>query len=118
MIILTNFAQAKKYPGQKYSIALFSPRSIAGSGYREFPLFFPTKDILMSIRAGEITREEYTVKFKALLLEREAKIMKLVPFLSGDPVMCCYCDIVVKGFCHRMLVSDFLVERGVEVHLC
>lgn len=71
-------------------------------------LFRPTWDIVMGIKNGDITEEEYTRYYKALL--RQSYLLnhdEWKTFLSQEVVAVqCYC---AKGkFCHRRILAEVL----------
>jgi hypothetical protein len=103
----TNFSNAKKYVGDRYSIALYNPPTLNGFG--ELPLFYPTQAMLHTKKAGEMTEEEYTRQYLELLAQRRPKIANVLPVIASGSVLCCWC--APGEFCHRRILAAWLEDN-------
>ena len=77
-------------------------------------LFATSWKIVTAYKKGEITEQEYTVAYYAMMkASYEAHPTEWSTFLAKDKiVLCCYCPAV--AFCHRLLLAKILVKLGAE----
>ena len=75
-------------------------------------IFAPTWDMVMGVKNGTISHDEYIKQYLPILAavphrypDQLAKIMT-----SSKVLLLCYCK--QYAFCHRDLVSTWLVEKG------
>lgn len=95
-----------RYPGtDRIDITVKS-----GSGIGK--IFAPTWDMVMGVKNGTLSNEEYTATYYQLLTDRwnthSKEILEFVEMVKTFPVtIVCYCQ---KGsFCHRYLLKEWLV---------
>lgn len=71
-------------------------------------LFAPTWDIVMGIKEGKITEEEYTQRYYQLMREsyKQHKAEWLALFQHKVVILACYC--ADGAFCHRHLLANIL----------
>lgn len=75
--------------------------------------FAPTWDIVMGVKQGKITQQQYTERYlnlmrrsyKANPVEWSMLVESTIPFLIG-----CYCN--PDDFCHRFILADILQKLG------
>jgi uncharacterized protein YeaO (DUF488 family) len=77
-------------------------------------IFAPTWDIVMGLKNGKITQEQYEEEYHRLMVksynENREEWNKL---LSRDRVvLVCFCRS--GDFCHRYLLAKYLVKLGAE----
>lgn len=97
-----------RYPGKdRLDITIKS-----GSGIGK--IFAPTWEMVMGVKNGTMSNEEYTAKYYWLLADRwnthSKEILEFVETVKTFPVtIVCYCK---KGdFCHRHLLVAWLVHN-------
>ncbi len=83
----------------------------AKSGDKDFA---PTWGMVMGLKKGEISREEYIKNYLEMMKKfRRENPRKWVDLFSMNKVvLVCYCS--PGDFCHRILLSQILVEEGAE----
>jgi uncharacterized protein (DUF488 family) len=87
-------------------------KTIGGIRYAHHPILAPTPELLAAYHDGPGTREErwqvYTERFLALMRERRIE-HQLDP--AALDCGCLLCTEAKPHFCHRRLVSEYLVEH-------
>lgn len=79
---------------------------------KEHPEFCPTWDMVMGIKKGIITEEEYAKQYHDLMIKSWRKNRKAWEELlsMGEVTLVCFCK---KGsFCHTYLLAEYLVKLG------
>lgn len=68
----------------------------------------PSWDIVMGVKSGKITPEEYTVQYTELMRKsyRENKALWLELCRKDTIAIACYCP--AGNFCHRYLLVEFI----------
>ncbi len=88
----------------------------SGKGLGAF--FAPPWKLVMASKRGEITWEEYTERYRALLWERYRDNPQIFRTLlnTKNPVLCCYCKDThtTTRHCHRYLLLDFVKSIASE----
>ena len=107
MIHTSYFANIKNLKNRKLiSISQITPHWADISG--EYKALAPTKSILFGYKNEEISDEEYTKRYREEVLSK-LDPRKVYDDLNGS-VLLCY---EKRGdFCHRNIVSDWLLENG------
>jgi uncharacterized protein YeaO (DUF488 family) len=77
-------------------------------------IFAPTREMVMGIKLNTITKEQYLVKYKALLEDSRKRYPNLWDMvLNFDKVvLCCYCN--PNDWCHRRYLAQYLGILGAE----
>ena len=107
MLITTNFANVKKFRGDRYSIALVPPK-----GVKLIPLkdLWPTKKMVSEYKSGRITWDQYTEQYNFLLDNCKWLLSKIKEMaMEDDVVLVCYEK--PEDNCHRNLVAERLIEQ-------
>ena len=111
MIQTSYFANWRNFPDnkRKISISRFTPKWFE-EDYNALELA-PSKELLLETKAGNVTDEEYTKRYK------EETLSKLNPGVIAkkykDSIFLCYESS--DDFCHRQLVADWLRENEIPV---
>lgn len=89
-----------------------------------FSIFAPTWSIVLGLKSGSITWEDYTAEYRRLMNESwKANREKWMEFIQQtEPVaIACYCtgvDPVHRPHCHRYLLKDIFEKlcqaKGIE----
>lgn len=87
------------------AISIKPPKWYKGKQYLSLA---PSWDIVMGVKAGEITEDEYTYRYLELLNTRELDPFKVANELGDGAVMLCYES--PKDFCHRHIVATWIQE--------
>lgn len=90
-------------------------QAIAGIEYTHNTDLAPSKDILHASREKMIDWEEYAIRFKQLLQERNP-VARLRP--EDFDLACLLCAELLADECHRRLVAEYLKEKwgNVVIH--
>ena len=76
--------------------------------------FAPTCDIVIKVKKGLMTEEEYTKEYYKLMRksykENKNKWDKLLS--QDEVVLVCFCR--TEDFCHRYILAEILVKLGAE----
>ena len=110
---LAGFAKVGKTDGDFQ----FLLRELCGMDYLHLPVLAPPPDLLKGYRAGDITWDEYELRYLAEL-EARAAADTLDLALFKNAVLLCSEDTPER--CHRRLAAEYLQDRwgGIEiVHL-
>lgn len=108
-IFYTSYFGSRKYELDKsVSIALWTPFWYKGGYY--LPLQ-PLAEMITNFKNGSLTEEKYTDTYLNLLNLRNVTVEKIIQELPNETVFLCF---EKSGFCHRHLVSNFLINTGVE----
>ncbi len=78
---------------------------IASIDYVPVPALAPTKEILRGYRAGELTWEEYEVRYIDLISERKVEQVLARELIDGG---CLLCSELGPERCHRRLAVEYL----------
>lgn len=101
-----------RYPGQDRLDITVKGNNVAGK------LYAPTWDIVMGVKNGTITEEEYTKRYYDMLCEKHNSGSKLVVsqterfvsrIMKQDITVVCFCP--ANAFCHRHLLVKWLVHN-------
>lgn len=78
------------------------------------PSFAPTWKIVMGVKKGAISEDEYTAEYLQLMEKSYNKNpQRWQQVLDREKViLACYCRAGI--FCHRHLLTDLFVERGAQ----
>lgn len=82
------------------------------------PIFAPSWQIVMNVKEGIITPEEYTVAYRQMMVGsyRSYKSEWVAVVQSDKPVVvCCYC--VSGKFCHRHLLINYFSKVALKHEL-
>lgn len=89
--------------------------STAGSGTGVGDVFSPGWELVMASKRGEISWEEYTERYIALLREKWQTHRSAFEEVckAGEIVLVCYCGRKKAGKkCHRYLLADALLKAA------
>ena len=89
-------------------------REICDCGYKHFPEFAPTKEILDGFKKKKISWNEYVRRFNKLIEGR--KIENKVRFEELDNA-CLLCSEPTPDHCHRRLVANYLKKKFNEIEI-
>lgn len=81
-------------------------------------VFAPTWQIVLDVKKGAITPEEYTVVYHRMMQESYANNNQHWRnlLLSKEPVViCCYC--AAGKFCHRHLLIEYLLKAAINFNI-
>jgi hypothetical protein len=92
--------------GEVLSIANSYPRTVKGVDGK-VKCFVPEWKNVKAYRDKEISEEEFTNRYRQLIVERWAEVKKWMDDLSpsDELYLCCWEQV---GFCHRYLVAKLL----------
>ena len=107
MLITTNFANAAKFRGNRYSIARNQPK---GCRFITLKDLQPTAKMLSEYKSGKITWDQYTVQYNRILSGSKWLLVKLVEMAKEDDVVL-ICYEKVDDNCHRTLIAEYLIEH-------
>ena len=94
-------AQART--GKVYSIALSHPSNVGVRG--SIQCLMPTWDMVHCFKRRSMSEEEYTGKYRELIIKRWPAVKQWLSRLEPDAYLCCWCT---TGFCHRYLVAKLI----------
>lgn len=137
MVVFTSFQKAHRYPGEKFSIAMFQP---AGFNFPELTFFMPVSDELESIRTKSYLKslnphdfyedlEMFGTEITRAFGSRIDEIIHFSSTLSAskDIALCCWCPYSkstkeqVKALgvfaCHSGLASKFLATLRPDIEM-
>ena len=92
----------------------FFLRAICDIDYVSVPELAPTKELLDDYRSGSCGWENYELRYRALLDEREAEYVLTRDMLDRG---CLLCSEHEPDRCHRRLAADYLAEKLGEIHI-
>ena len=116
MIYTGYFAQLKKY--QEAGLTPVSIARITPNWYEGYvlPELAPSKSLLYSYKAGQVTEEEYKEEYSVYLslnVPWKQVLAKLRVYgQKQDVILLCYEKS--KDFCHRHILAEYLRESGYE----
>ena len=90
-------------------------RTIAEADYLHLPMMAPTGQLLDGYKKGLISWQEYEVKFKVLIAERQIEKCILPQDLDGA---CFLCSEAKADKCHRRLVAEYLAGSWRDISIC
>lgn len=115
------YRHAKNYPGEKYAISRTQP---AGCSYPSIPYLYPSWAMVMGLKQGEITQEQYRELYLQMLeapcscrrsqqephpVRQHLEAIKAEVEKGRDIVLLCWEP--PGQFCHRVLVAEYLVNN-------
>jgi len=72
------------------------------------PIFAPTWQMVMGIKKGTMTEDEYTEKYLAIMDSHEEEYLDWLEESAGQQIaLVCYCP--EGAFCHRLLLKEHLL---------
>lgn len=104
----SNYARNGRNP-KAVAISIRPPDWYTG---RTYSALAPTWEIVMGVKQGTITNEEYTRRYKLILSKLDPHT--IANDLGDSTIMLCYES--PDKFCHRHLVADWLKAAGYDVH--
>lgn len=78
---------------------------------RNYPKLAPTWDMVLGVKNGTLTQDEYTEEFNKILSKLDPH--EIANELGDGAIMLCYES--PKDFCHRHLVSAWMKDAGIDV---
>lgn len=110
-----------RYPGQDRLDITVKGNNVAGK------IYAPTWDMVMGVKNGRITEEDYTNLYYDMIIEKfgsskdfRDQTLRLVAMVSGtkemperDMTLVCFCPS--NAFCHRFLLVNWITHNWPEV---
>ena len=78
---------------------------------RTYPALAPTWDMVLGVKNGTMTQDEYTVEFKKILAKLDPQ--DVANELGDGAIMLCYES--PNDFCHRHIVAEWMRNAGIDV---
>lgn len=78
---------------------------------KQYPALAPTWDMVLGVKNGTMTTEEYTVEFNKILSKLDPQAV--ANELGDGAIMLCYES--PNAFCHRHLVAEWMRGAGIDV---
>jgi hypothetical protein len=111
MIYTSNYARKGKDP-KSFAISVKPPQWYDGE---RLPILAPTWRIVMALKEGEITEDQYTKEYITLLKERNVDAFRLVETLPDGCYLLCYES--PGTFCHRRVLARWIEHHtGICIH--
>ncbi|MBN22764.1 MAG: hypothetical protein CL678_15875 [Bdellovibrionaceae bacterium] len=78
----------------------------------------PTWDMVMGVKDGSLTEEQYTVQYYAMMRESYRRNKEQFLALLGKPAVALGCYCKPGDFCHRLLLIDILKRIAIvnDIH--
>jgi uncharacterized protein YeaO (DUF488 family) len=78
------------------------------------PAFAPTWELVMDWKEGRITWQQYTDRYRTLMLDSYGRDpQRWLDLLRRDTLtLMCYCRADEEHHCHRYLLAEFLARLG------
>lgn len=77
--------------------------------------FAPTWDIVQAWKAGEISWETYSQRYRKLMLRSYKRNQGAWREILGKGVLTLLCYCRADDHCHRYLLADFLIKLGEKI---
>jgi len=107
MLITTNFANAAKFRGNKYSIARNQPK---GCRFITLKDLQPTQKMMSEYKSGRISWDQYTEQYIRILDGSKWLLTKIAEMAKEDDViLICYEKVLDN--CHRTLIAEYLIQN-------
>lgn len=96
---------ARARMGKVYSIALSHPSNVGV--HASVKCLMPTWDMVRGFKRHTMTKEQYTARYRKLMVKRWPAVKRWLGSLGDDAYLCCW---EPTGFCHRYLVAKLVRE--------
>lgn len=114
-IVDTRVSNGSQLAGFAKSLDLqFFAHKIAQIGYRHFPEFAPTLELMRNYRKKKLSWEEYSAEYLKLLETREVIHNISIQEFSMN---CLLCTEHLPDFCHRRLLAEHLRSRFTDIEI-